>query len=143
MRIEHAAAAEHAAHEEELIPVEEVIPLEGDEALVPVEEVFSPHEEEIAVAELVEPEAPAQPPVVPKSKSGEFAKPVVNSAFSQPSDTPTAPANRPAFGSAKPAEPAQEASNETPNRSPSPPKPKRPAVIITLVKPGDKSPFAE
>jgi hypothetical protein len=153
----------------ELIPVEEIIPLEEVEATVPavseqtspaqnpaapVEVMFSPNAEQIAVAEIIEAEVPAKPTtpsllnpspantVQPTAKSS--AAPIIQSPMKpSPPGTAAAPASRPTFGSAAKPTVAATDKSEPVNTTPTPPKPKRPKVRITMVKPGGKSPFGK
>jgi hypothetical protein len=147
---------------EELIPVEEVFPLDEDEkSPLPIEEVLPldeeviaaeeviPVEEVIPAEEVIEAETPAQPAAigVPKPAFGGGAPPVAKSTASpvaqpqaEPSGSVATPTSRPAFGSAKPTD---EATDESENAAPTQLKGKRPAVKITLVRPGDKSPFGK
>jgi Zn-dependent protease with chaperone function len=155
LNAEEIAEAEFIDAEEvaeaEFIDAEEVAEAEFIDAEEIAEAEFI-DAEEIEVAEIVETEEPAKPKSPPVAKSfpaapvQPVAKPAaIPKAQPSPSGTTSAPASRPAFGSAKTAEPAEPATNESANGTPtpSPSKLKRPTVKITLVKPGEKSPFAK
>jgi hypothetical protein len=136
---------------EEAIPVEEVFDLDSDEVNAPSaatppveEEILALDEDAIVAEEVIEP-APAKPsaPIIPKAPFGTVAQPA-SGTIAQPQAKPSlsgisTPGGRPAFGSAAPPP----AANGSTSKGPSKPRGKRPSVRITLVKPGDKSPFGK